>query len=399
MLRLGEFQAVARATIGQRASEDAMFSVCGVPIKEVNEQVYVGYTLKSTGQLLRNHYDVKREQALAAGRLIWSFEQQLGDIPPSVAIHLFNAFVAPHLLYGCEIALDIHPSALDEMQDVVNDFCRRLMGLGTHSMTDILRSETGIKELRYWRLLLALAFLRYVIACPVTMWVRCALWDALLLDFDQHRSWISDLRDVINGLPFPCTMPVLEEWLDGERIERLEKEITRGMDAALLAKIEACDKLYLIHGRVEIDPNTGKSRRVARMRRPYLDIAALRHRKALTRVLVSNHKMAVEIWQYAKTPVPIENRVCRFGCDNIESPEHIWLQCCRSPALVAARTEFQQALSGLCTGEKAAALALLDGDVREQLRKLISMPKCVAEVAKYAYMIETILDKTPLQWR
>ncbi|KAJ3550422.1 hypothetical protein NMY22_g496 [Coprinellus aureogranulatus] len=81
------------------------------------------------------------------------------------------------------------------------------------------------------------------------------------------------------------------------------------------------------------------------MRRPYLDVVNPRHRKALTRVLLSNHKMAVEIWQYAKTPVP---------------PEH---RCARSPSLIAARLDFQKSLAVQCMGEEIAAMTFLDGDI------------------------------------
>lgn len=73
------------------------------------------------------------------------------------------------------------------------------------------------------------------------------------------------------------------------------------MDAKLLKDVEQCEKLYHIHGRVEVDEDTGKSRRVARMRRKYLDLVNEKHKKAPTRVLLSGHMMAVKIWQYAKT--------------------------------------------------------------------------------------------------
>ncbi|TEB31789.1 hypothetical protein FA13DRAFT_1709302 [Coprinellus micaceus] len=55
------------------------------------------------------------------------------------------------------------------------------------------------------------------------------------------------------------------------------------------------------------------------------------HRKSLTKIVTSGHKMAVEIWQYAKVPVPREDRVCRYGCiGTVETPEHIWLECAGS---------------------------------------------------------------------
>lgn len=158
---------------------------------------------------------------------------------------------------------------------------------------------------------------------PEGMWVRLVLWDALVLEFEGHRSWITDLQDVIKKLPFPVALPILEEWFVPARISRLEKAITQGMDQLLLATTNQSEKLYLIHGRVEVDAATGRSRQVARMRRHYLGIANAKHRKAFTRVLLSNHKMAVEIWQYAKTNIDREDRVCRYGCDEVETPEHI----------------------------------------------------------------------------
>ncbi|TEB27791.1 hypothetical protein FA13DRAFT_1596390, partial [Coprinellus micaceus] len=138
---------------------------------------------------------------------------------------LYEALVAPHLMYGCEVALDVVPEALREMKNVQVNILRRIMGLGERSQKDILHADTGVKELEYWRLERVLKYLRYVLGCPAGMWVRAVLWDALVLEFEGHRSWITDLQKVIRRLPFSCTIPVLEEWLDVENVARLEKEI------------------------------------------------------------------------------------------------------------------------------------------------------------------------------
>lgn len=398
-LEVNETKSVVMA-FGRAVTSLPPFTIGGVPIRVVAQETYIGFTVSSSGShMLRQHYGAKAAKARAAAYQIWSFEQRLGDIPPETALYLYRMVVDPHLVHGCEVSLDVVDRALEELEEILVAFLRRLLGLTKRSIIASLFTETGVVELGYRRLLIALDFLIYMAKCPEDMWVRQALWESLSLEFEGEESWITDLQKVIRKLPFSCQCPVLEEWLVVDTVEDLKKVIERGMDAELQRKVDSSTKLYLIQGRFTTDPRTGKRTTVPRAFRGYLRLTNPDHRKALVRVILSNHNMALEIWRYATPKVDRHERVCRYGCGKVESPEHIWLECRGSPELVDGRRLLHAALPEVCTGEELAQIVDLDGDATEQLKALLSLPHCLPILGLYAYNVDKILEQKPLDWR
>jgi hypothetical protein len=49
-----------------------------------------------------------------------------------------------HLTFGCEVALDVTHAHVSKLEDVQNEYLRRLLGLNRRSVLAILFSETGI---------------------------------------------------------------------------------------------------------------------------------------------------------------------------------------------------------------------------------------------------------------
>ncbi|KAJ6506240.1 hypothetical protein C8R47DRAFT_930663, partial [Mycena vitilis] len=77
--------------------------------------------------------------------------------------------------------------------------------------------------------------------------------------------------------------------------------------------------------------------------RHYLNVVNPKHRKALTRLLLSSHCLALERlrWVESRRPRIDRNlRVCRFCKAEIESPEHALLECTAEADLVALRDDF-----------------------------------------------------------
>ncbi|OCH92313.1 hypothetical protein OBBRIDRAFT_727045, partial [Obba rivulosa] len=62
---------------------------------------------------------------------------------------LYMALVDPHLTYGCDIALDVDPTLLAQLEVVQHYHLRRVLGLSARSVTFVLFIETGLQPLRY----------------------------------------------------------------------------------------------------------------------------------------------------------------------------------------------------------------------------------------------------------
>jgi hypothetical protein len=76
--------------------------------------------------------------------------------------------------------------------------------------------------------------------------------------------------------------------------------------------------------------------------RLYLRVPVLAHRKALTRILLSSHSLAIELLRYQEQlmpPIPRHARLCRMCLLDVESEGHALLAC-SVPTLVEMRKCF-----------------------------------------------------------
>ncbi|KAJ7900944.1 hypothetical protein B0H14DRAFT_3738592 [Mycena olivaceomarginata] len=75
-----------------------------------------------------------------------------------------------HLTFGCEVALDVTHAHVSKLEDVQNEYLRRLLGLNRRSVLATLFSETGIIPLCYRRLSLAIGYLAHLMSLPPSQW-------------------------------------------------------------------------------------------------------------------------------------------------------------------------------------------------------------------------------------
>lgn len=152
-----------------------------------------------------------------------------------------------------------------------------------------------------------------------------------------------DLAYALHHLQFPVHLPALPD-LAAEACDALGKAVYVSAMKHLDAEVNASTRLYLLHDRrepLEDEP----SKKITTFLRHYLQLVVnARHRKALTRVLVSQHPLAVERMRYKtrahRVIVPREQRLCRFGCDCVETVEHAMFFCAGPGELVDCRNNF-----------------------------------------------------------
>ncbi|KAJ7028809.1 hypothetical protein C8F04DRAFT_902166, partial [Mycena alexandri] len=160
--------------------------------------------------------------------------------------------------------------------------------------------------------------------------------DSVSLADDGKASWAMDLHYVIHKLPFKITLPDLKV-ITPKMIDKVIESVNAGLRAYLQWSIDDLDapKLYLLRGRLE--PEKGGTAVLKTLQfRHYLNVVNPKHRKALTRLLLSSHGLALERlrWVELRRPRIDRNlRVCRFCKAEIESPEHAMLECDAQPDL------------------------------------------------------------------
>ncbi|KAF6753821.1 hypothetical protein DFP72DRAFT_1069022 [Ephemerocybe angulata] len=281
-----------------------------------------------------------------------------GALPVAMLTMLYMALVDPHLVHGCEVSLDEVKAVFEKLEMVQKGYMRRALGLGKYSLVVVLYTETGLEPLGYRRVLLAVGYLLYVLK--------------------------SECRYDAGGRGTgPTGVPELGsfaeegaqgELLDEARVVRLEADIRRRMDRYLMAKFESTERLSLLHGRREED-RTGEEVQQVR-------------KKALARMLLSDHWLASRVRRYTGGEAEQQCRFCKGAVENVV---HVWLECEGREDLVEMRVGYVRQVLELCSEQEQEKLFELDAAPFQQLRYLVGHAKAVTVTAAYAYEIERLV--------
>ncbi|KAI1792314.1 hypothetical protein LXA43DRAFT_887857 [Ganoderma leucocontextum] len=174
----------------------------------------------SHADMFAAHYTRKEQTARAAANAALSVESHIGTIPATTARMLYLAHVEPHLVFGCEVALDVRANALKSLEDLQRTYLRRLLKLSAHSQVIPLFTETGIWPVRYRRMDLVLRYAKYLVdSGPVLP--RLALQEVVALARAPgcSGSWWSDVQHALGALPVPVRM----DWHGGPTSTNLDK--------------------------------------------------------------------------------------------------------------------------------------------------------------------------------
>ncbi|KAJ7824392.1 hypothetical protein B0H14DRAFT_2369638 [Mycena olivaceomarginata] len=258
-----------------------------------------------------------------------------------------------------------------------------MLGVGSGSLRAILFSETGIWP-RYRRVYLALKNL----CCLLELDHKRPAWNALQASLTLARasqiSWINDLQIVLSRLHVPVELDISVN-MDIQTVQATMKVVKNSMEAWIDEEIASSSRVRdLLVGRLEMDKDTGKLVKKSLDFRHYLRVKQPEHRKALTKMVLSSHSLAVERRRWkerGKNIVPRQWRLCRFCYIYVEDPAHAMFKCPQSE-LTEIRQAFLEKLNYELPGvvEQPDALQLFRG--------LLSKREITPLLAKLAYDVQ-----------
>ncbi|KAM5531362.1 hypothetical protein V8D89_014955 [Ganoderma adspersum] len=367
--------------------------ISGGRIQYVDTYVYTGTAFTTTARdIFANHYARRAQSAEKLVHASFLLSAYTGKLPPQVALMLYHARVELHLMFGCEVALDVHAPSYEHLEKVKVSFLRHSLGLGNHSQLVPLFSETGIKPIRYHRLELALYYAQYPLTPGAPVYPAAALHEAWSLAAAGHPSWWSDLTYTLATLPMPVTLPIqrdLSSALVAEVVRSLDRSLTDHIYAAVLA----LSRLPILATRFKLLPSQPPTLQALCKWRTYLNIPCASHREAFIRLVVSDHTLAVETLCRVSPPIPQDRRICHFCCRRsaIESELHILLECTNED-LCALREEFYM--------RAAPRLPKLPGVHTEwmwewQFDLLLSADSVLPDLTEFVYEVLQLVESTP----
>jgi len=311
----------------------------GMPVQFVSDVVlYLGGKLRHDGSLSphRKHRAARGERALGATMTIW---KRFPCMTLSFQLVLADSLVGSVLRYAEELwAWEGGPEI-----DRVDATClRRACGVSSQVAAAAVRWVCGRLpiEVSCWRA--AYKFWAKIRAMDTSRYERVALEAAWRLHSEHRIGWIHDMLAVFVRVGFVqswAATSVLQTW-GAEHIQAKMREFVaaaeRYAQESLRSKLARTDSKYgfllLVHSQFGA-----------------ADVCAVSWpwvlRKALLKMLLSDHNLRIEIGRYQKPPLAREDRVClacaRQGIMIPDDEKHA-LDDCR--ALAAFREKFWEAV-------------------------------------------------------
>ncbi|RDB24922.1 RNA-directed DNA polymerase from mobile element jockey [Hypsizygus marmoreus] len=355
--------------------------ISGSPLQQINAYKYVGITFDfAQRHLFRAHCSKKASAARSVAGAIFALDSFVGVLPPVDARRLYMARVDPHLIFGCEVIIDTDSVALNEFEKVQLAFIRRMLGLSARSLIHPLFTETGIMPIKYRRIVLALGYLSYLFHLPPHHLAAVALRDSLNLAWEGKPSWIADLVTACHTLPHPVLVDLRNIHVSAGD---LALAVTNSANEWLRTLWRNSNKLVFFLGSHDISKKSVK---------PYLRIHNPRHRLAITKLLLSDHLLAVEQLRRSGRGRPLverHHRLCRFCTAAVEDEGHALFGCRSHPQLLQLRAQFLQNLFAL---EPPLRIAFQCVHTTLFVESIVQDNRLCPMFAAYVYDVFTIYD-------
>ncbi|KAJ7137429.1 hypothetical protein C8R43DRAFT_893660 [Mycena crocata] len=361
-------------------------------VELVSEFKYVGTWLTSTTpNIFSLNYSIKAAKARNASNAAFAMKHRIGSLPIKEGLVLYMARVDCYLTSGADLSLDVDAALVQELLDAQHMYLRRLLGINSRAMLAVLFTETGLMPIRVRRLLMALGRLLYMLELGDERNVRAALLDSVDLFATGHSGWAGDIAIMLSTLPTPIRIAPAD-LLSVDTVSAIAKKVAEVVDADLQFDIDHLQKTHLLRGRLELVDE--KLSLVTRRRRHYLTMVTIpAHRKALTRLLLSDHNLSIERLRYParyRQRIPREERLCRFCLAEVEDEAHALLECQAHIPLVQMREAFLAAVFEIDAKLEEAFDCMNHLDF---LRRLLCSRGAITWVAKYVCDVLAIFDK------
>ncbi|KAK0452644.1 hypothetical protein EV421DRAFT_1702637, partial [Armillaria borealis] len=206
--------------------------------------------------------------------------------------------------------------------------------------------------------------------------------------------WLGDLAIVLRDLGFAPADTSLGALSSLQGVQNLLKNLPLLASNSVAEEINTCSRLELVRGRIE-RTRSGRTSADPLIFRSYLLLRIPAHRIALTRLLTSNHALAVERGRWRRidgtnVTIPRPFRICRWCRNDVEDECHV-LFICPDRTLSDMRVGFlaeiwklYPALHGRASGPK------------ELLHMLLTYPDLLPRLGRYVYEVLKQVEEIPM---
>ncbi len=302
-----------------------------VQIKIKKEMKYLGFMLDCNG----NFYTAIEDLANKAKRALYSIYKlsTLNTLSISNMISTFNAVIKPILLYGSEL-WGYQSKPCNKIELVQIGFAKHILGVHRKSTNLAVLGELGLYPLQLEMKNNAIKYYDYIRQNKNEL-LKATL--NLNKQFKVNKNWFTYVSDIFNETTFDIQELQVKlsnksnNTYDHKRVTRKNnKIITKGVKDNLIEKFKnnfnndiSKNKKLSLYRSIKEKPKLEN----------YLTLVNCRqHRSALTRLLISAHKLKIETGRYATKNGKLDRelRFCDFCTNNgekIDDELHFIFNC------------------------------------------------------------------------
>ena len=261
---------------------------------------------------------------------------------------LFDKFIVPVLTYACEM-WGFHPSI--QIERIHTKYCKNCLGVKKSAQNDFVYGELGRLPLINIRYVRIMKYWLNIVHGNKSLYVSALYHSSLAnINVNTPHCWARSVRDLL------LSIGLGEAWYNqgvGNCNAFINIFRMRIMDIAKQDWSSRLNNSSRARFYRAVKPGLGQGK--------YLEIVNVpSHRKALTKLLTSSHRLRCETGRWERPVVPYENRMCLVCLDKIGDEFHFLLECPRHQSLRSrligryywnrpSMLKLQQLLNSTCT--------------------------------------------------
>ena len=287
-----------------------LFQIGTSLVENVTKYKYLGLTLSASA----SYSTAKQELKKIALKAYYSLKKTMGmsfrrHLP--LTIYLFNTLIKPILTYGSEIwALDTtkYNELRDPIEQLHNTFCKHILGVSRRASNKACRGEIGSfpiiieaksKAISFWARLLTLDNARIA---------KQAYWDQII--HPTNRNWAMEIKTMLfhSGLGYLWMLQQEEQY--NIKIRQIYKQFKQRLE-----DIERQNWLTSLYDDNRQSFGGNKLRTFREFKTEYkleeylIKVSDIEHRRALTKLRISDHMLQIERGRYSKDYIKPELRI------------------------------------------------------------------------------------------
>ncbi len=303
---------------GIKDNKQPAFHINNEPIETCSSYVYVGNHVSGTGNIFSALPEAILQKCYRSCYKIRDYCENLGQLLPSMAVHLYNTLLVPIMEYGSEVWYN--RSAVLKLERFERKFFRRNLHVRQQTPNLAVYGEYGIYPLEVRLQGNVIKFLHRLENMPLSSPVKWVYDDLRSLHNCGLRTWVTKALEIFREIEGPMSLS-FEKFL---ALDNRKMKIT--VKKTLLDKYRS----YWFDNITNEDLNP-KLRSYNTFKtdfcfEPYLNLANPKLRTAIARFRVSSHHLAIETGRHTKPKVPVQDRLCDT-CVTIDDELHHLVEC------------------------------------------------------------------------